>query len=84
MTDELTEAAIVIVWFALLLVMGSLLPEGWMDMDSLAENVKLREFASEAFSMAFKFYHGAGTAEDLRELTVEYRELIDTRKGELK
>lgn len=40
-----------------------------------AENEKLREFASEAFSMAFNFYHGAGTAEDLRELTVEYREL---------
>ena len=39
------------------------------------ENAKLREFASEAFSMAFNFYHGAGTAEDLRELTVEYREL---------
>lgn len=40
-----------------------------------AENAELREFASEAFSMAFNFYHGAGTAEDLRELTVEYREL---------
>lgn len=36
---------------------------------------KLREFASEAFSMAFNFYHGAGTAEDLRELKAEYREL---------
>lgn len=39
------------------------------------ENAKLREFASEAFSMAFNFYHGAGTAEDLRELKVEFREL---------
>ena len=27
-----------------------------------AENAKLREFASEAYSMAFNFYHGAGTA----------------------
>lgn len=43
--------------------------------DYRAEVAKLREFASEAFSMAFSFYHGAGTAEDLRELTVEYREL---------
>lgn len=41
----------------------------------VSENAKLREFASEAFSMAFNFYHGAGTAEDLRELTVEYHEL---------
>lgn len=40
-----------------------------------AENAKLREFASEAFSMAFNFYHGAGTAEDLRELEAEYHEL---------
>lgn len=40
-----------------------------------AENARLREFASEAFSMAFNFYHGAGTAEDLRELKVEYYEL---------
>lgn len=40
-----------------------------------AENAKLREFASEAFSMAFNFYHGAGTAEDLRELKVKYYEL---------
>lgn len=39
------------------------------------ENAKLREFASEAFSMAFYFYHGAGTAEDLRELKIEYHEL---------
>lgn len=39
------------------------------------ENAKLREFASEAFYMSFNFYHGAGTAEDLRELTGEYREL---------
>lgn len=43
--------------------------------EALAENARLREFASEAFSMAFNFYHGAGTAEDLRELKVEYREL---------
>ena len=41
----------------------------------LAENDRLREFASESFSMAFNFYHGAGTAEDLRELKVEYHEL---------
>ena len=40
-----------------------------------AENAQLREFASKAFSMAFNFYHGAGTAEDLRELKVEYHEL---------
>lgn len=40
-----------------------------------AENARLREFASESFSMAFNFYHGAGTAEDLRELKVEYHEL---------
>lgn len=40
------------------------------------ENAKLREFASEAYSMAFNFYHGAGTAEDLRELKIEYHELI--------
>ena len=40
-----------------------------------AENAKLRDFASESFSMAFNFYHGAGTAEDLRELKVEYHEL---------
>ena len=39
------------------------------------ENAKLRDFASESFSMAFNFYHGAGTAEDLRELKVEYHEL---------
>lgn len=39
------------------------------------ENARLREFASESFSMAFNFYHGAGTAEDLRELKVEYHEL---------
>lgn len=44
--------------------------------DSLdVENRKLREFADEAFSMAFNFYHGAGTVEDLRELKAEYREL---------
>lgn len=41
----------------------------------LAENDRLREFASKSFSMAFNFYHGAGTAEDLRELKVEYHEL---------
>ena len=40
-----------------------------------AENAKLREFARESFSMAFNFYHGAGTAEDLRQLKNEYREL---------
>ena len=39
------------------------------------ENAKLREFASKAYSMAFNFYHGAGTAEDLRELKIEYHEL---------
>lgn len=43
--------------------------------DLQAENAKLREFASKSFSMAFNFYHGAGTAEDLRELKVEYHEL---------
>ena len=41
----------------------------------LDENAKLREFASEAFTMAFNFYHGVGTAEDLRQLKIEYREL---------
>lgn len=41
----------------------------------MGENAKLREFADEAFSMAFNFYHGAGTVEDLRELKAEYREL---------
>ncbi len=40
-----------------------------------SENAKLREFASEAFTMAFNFYHGVGTAEDLRQLKIEYREL---------
>ena len=39
------------------------------------ENAKLREFASEAFYMAFDFYHGIGTAEDLRELKIEWHEL---------
>lgn len=43
--------------------------------DLEAENAKLREFASDAFSMAFNFYHGAGTAEDLRQLKLDYREL---------
>lgn len=39
------------------------------------ENEKLREFASEVFSMAVDFYHCGGTAEDLRDLTNEYQEL---------
>lgn len=39
------------------------------------ENEKLREFASEAFSMAVDFYHCGGTEDDLRDLTNEYQEL---------